>query len=72
MCIRTHQNGYVRMHITDTDNFNSIHSVRQTQEENPHPWAVRHSDKSPLKGIYPHQSTLKMLAIHKGFLRFLP
>jgi len=36
------------------------------------PWAVRHSDKPPVKGVYPRQSSLKMLAIHQGFLRFLP
>jgi len=35
-------------------------------------WAVRHSDKLPIKGVYSHHSALKMLEIHKVFLRFLP
>jgi len=35
-------------------------------------WAVRHSDKLPIKGVYSHHSALKMLEIQKVFLRFLP
>ena len=46
--------------------------VYTNNKKDTHLWAVRHSEKSPLKGIYSHQSALKILAIHKGFLRFLP
>ena len=35
-------------------------------------WAVHHSDKLPIKGVYSRQSALKMLEIHQVFLRFLP
>jgi hypothetical protein len=35
-------------------------------------WAVRHSDKLPKNSVYSRHSALKMLEIHKVFLRFLP
>ena len=36
------------------------------------PWAVHHSDKSPLNSVYFRSSALKILEIHPVFLRFLP
>ncbi|MBO5837607.1 MAG: hypothetical protein J6Q92_06930 [Oscillospiraceae bacterium] len=35
-------------------------------------WAVHHSDKLPIKGVYSRQSALKKLEIHQVFLCFLP
>jgi len=37
------------------------------KKENPRHWAVRHSDKLPIKGVYSRHSALKMLKIHKKY-----
>ena len=44
----------------------------QLDNKIPPSWAAHHSDKLPIKGVYSRHSALKMLEIHKVFLRFWP
>jgi len=47
-------------------------TTKNTANNIPAPRAVHHSDKLPIKGVNFRHCALKMLEIHKVFLRFLP